>query len=166
MTGPGAGFLSTTPTANPLSWGHIGNISSISITMAPSNDTVTAGATAIFTAAATGNPAPTVQWYDSTDNGATFTALSGDTSTTLNFATTAANNGTLYEAVFTNSIGSATTTAAKLDGQFVPSITSQPSNDTVTAGATATFTAAANGNPAPTVQWYDSTDNGATTCSG
>ncbi len=33
-TGPGAGFLSTVPMANPLSWVHIGNISSISITMA------------------------------------------------------------------------------------------------------------------------------------
>ena len=33
----------------------------------------TAGSTATFTAAATGNPTPTVQWQVSTDGGATFT---------------------------------------------------------------------------------------------
>ncbi len=81
---------------------------------------MTAGATATFTAAATGNPNPTVQWYDSTDNGATYTALSGATATTLTFTTAATDNGNLYEAVFTNSVGSATTTAAMLDVQTLP----------------------------------------------
>ena len=138
-----------------------------SVTLSPSNDTVTAGATATFTATATGNPSPTVQWYDSIDGGA-FMALSGATSTTLSFTSTASDDGNVYEAVFTNAVGSATTTAATLDVQTsaptvtMPSITLSPSNDTVTAGQTATFTATATGTPNPTVQWYDSTDNGAT----
>ena len=41
-----------------------------------------------------------------------------------------------------------------------PQVTTQPANQTVTAGATATFTAAATGSPTPTVQWQVSTDGG------
>src|SRR2546422_6450849 len=43
-----------------------------------------------------------------------------------------------------------------------PTITTQPANQTVTVGQTATFTAAATGSPTPTVQWQVSTDGGAT----
>jgi hypothetical protein len=51
----------------------------------------------------------------STDGGNTFTTIAGATSTsyTINSAT-ATQNGYLYRAVFTNSIGSTTTTAAIL----------------------------------------------------
>ncbi len=44
---------------------------------------------------------------------------------------------------------------------IAPAVTSNPSNQTVTAGGTATFTAAASGTPTPTVQWQVSTDGGA-----
>src|SRR5437879_11051741 len=43
-----------------------------------------------------------------------------------------------------------------------PTITTQPANQTVTTGQTATFTAAATGSPTPTVQWQVSTDSGVT----
>ena len=43
-----------------------------------------------------------------------------------------------------------------------PVITTQPVNQTVYAGDPVTFTAAANGSPAPTVQWYTSIDKGLT----
>ena len=89
------------------------------------------------------------------------------TSTTLSFTTLASHNGYLFRAVFTNSNGSATTTAATLTvnpgGPVAPSITQNPSNQTVTAGQQATFTALANGEPTPTVIWQVSTDGGATT---
>src|SRR5204863_4518277 len=38
-------------------------------------------------------------------------------------------------------------------GGTAPVITAQPASQTVTAGATVTFTAAASGNPAPTFGW-------------
>src|SRR5882724_1744004 len=57
------------------------------ITTQPANQTVTAGQTATFTAAATGSPTPTVQWQVSTDGGTTFSNVSGATSTTLSFTT-------------------------------------------------------------------------------
>jgi len=43
-----------------------------------------------------------------------------------------------------------------------PSITTQPSDVTVAAGATVTFSAAASGSPTPTVQWQVSTNGGST----
>src|SRR5271166_1076897 len=132
------------------------------ITQNPVNVTVNAGSTATFTAAATGSPTPTVQWQVSTDGGATFNNVAGATATTLSFATTAGQNGNLYRAVFTNTSGSATTTAATLTVDFAPTVTSNPTNASVAAGSTATFSAAASGNPTPTVQWQVSTDGGAT----
>ena len=73
----------------------------------------------------------------------------------------AAMNGYQYEAVFTNAAGSATTTAATLTVQTRrPSVTTQPTDQTVVAGGTATFTAAASGNPTPSVQWEVNTGSG------
>jgi subtilase family serine protease len=85
------------------------------ITSNPTSQTVPAGQTVTFTAAASGNPTPTVQWEVSTNNGATWSAISGATSTTLTLAgVTTSMNGDEYEAIFTNSAGSVATTAATL----------------------------------------------------
>src|SRR5271154_4926300 len=113
------------------------------ITGNPSSQTVTAGQTASFTASASGTPTPTVQWQVSAGGGA-FTNVAGATSTTLAItATTASQNGNQYQAVFTNSVGSAKTTAATLTVNFAPTITQQPTNQTASAGNPAAFTAAA-----------------------
>lgn len=53
-------------------------------------------------------------------------------------------------------------TGASGGGDTAPAITSQPSAQTVPAGAAATFTAAASGSPAPTLQWQRSTNSGGT----
>jgi CSLREA domain-containing protein len=127
-----------------------------SVTSNPSDQTVCDGATATFTASASGFPAPTVQWQVSTNGGGTFTNISGATSTTLSFTASAAQNGNQYRAVFTNSSGTQTTTAATLTVKTAPSVTSSPADQAVCDGATATFTAASN-DPAATVQWQVST---------
>ncbi|MFI5058830.1 MAG: immunoglobulin domain-containing protein [Candidatus Acidiferrales bacterium] len=133
------------------------------ITQQPTNQTVTAGNTATFAASASGTPAPTVQWQVSTNGGA-FTNITGATSGTLMVTgTTASQNGNKYQAVFTNSVGNVTTTAATLTVNFAPQITQQPTNQAVAAGKTATFSASASGNPAPTVQWQVSVNGGAFT---
>src|SRR5258707_1222827 len=97
------------------------------ITMQPANQTVTAGQTATFMAAATGSPTPSVQWQVSTDGGVTFKKVSGATSTTLSFATTSSQNGDQYRAGVTNATGTATTTAATLTVNAAP-----PASGTVT----------------------------------
>lgn len=133
------------------------------VTTNPSDQTITVGQSATFTAAANGNPTPTVQWQVSSDGGKSFTNISGATSPTLTLANVnTAMNGYEYQAVFTNSIGSITTSTATLTVQYAPAVTTNPTNQTVTAGDTATFTAAASGNPAPTVQWQVSSDGGKT----
>jgi Immunoglobulin I-set domain len=119
----------------------------------PTDQTVCEGQTATFTASGTGSPAPTVQWQVSTDNGANFNDISGATSTTLSFTATASQNGNQYRAVFTNAGGTATTTAATLTVNTSPTVTTNPTNAEVCEGQQASFTAAANGSPAPTVQW-------------
>jgi hypothetical protein len=136
------------------------------ITASPASQTVLAGTTVTFAASASGTPAPTVQWQVSTNGGATFSNLSGATSTTLTLpSVTVVMNNYQYRAVFTNSQGSATTSAATLSVSAVPiapTITMQPVSVAVASGGTATFTAAASGTPAPTVQWQVSINGGLT----
>jgi hypothetical protein len=85
-----------------------------SVSTQPTNQTVTYGAaSAVFTAAATGTPAPTVQWQQNTGSG--FTNIGGATTTTLTINNpTVAMSGTQYRAVFTNTCGSVNTNAATL----------------------------------------------------
>jgi peptidoglycan/xylan/chitin deacetylase (PgdA/CDA1 family) len=85
------------------------------ITTSPVNQSVTAGQDATFSAAASGNPVPSVQWQVSTDGGTTWTPLSGATSDTLVVsATTPTQTGNEYKAIFTNTLGSATAGPATL----------------------------------------------------
>ncbi len=129
----------------------------------PASQTVVAGNTVTFTAVSS-NPssADTVQWQMSSNGGQTFTAISGATSTTYSFTAAAAENGDQYEAVFTNSLGTFASSPATLTVDFPPTVTASPASKTVNAGSTATLTAAATGNPTPTVQWQVSSNGGAT----
>src|ERR1051326_9416424 len=65
-----------------------------------------------------GNPVPTVQWQLSTDNGVTWTNISGATSTTLTVTNPSVSaGGNQYRAVFTNTCNgnqTATSNAATL----------------------------------------------------
>lgn len=132
------------------------------ITTAPTDQTFVAGNSVTLTAAASGAPTPTVQWQVSTDGGASFTNLSGATSTTLTFSPTLAQNGNRYRAVFTNAAGSATTATVTLVLATAPAVVTNPTNQTVLAGGNTSFAASANGTPAPAVQWQVSTDGGST----
>jgi hypothetical protein len=133
------------------------------VTTNPQNATVNAGQSVTFTAAASGNPTPTVQWQVSTDGGSTWSNISGATSTSYTISSaTAGQNGYRYRAVFLNSVGTATTAAARLTVHFAPIVLSSPASQTVTAGHSVTFTASASGNPTPSVQWQVSTDGGLT----
>jgi hypothetical protein len=90
----------------------------VSVTTNPSNQTVTYGGNATFTAAANGTAPVSVQWQRSTDNGVTFNNVSGANSTTLTVTKpTVAQNGNRYRAVLTNTCSgtqTATTSAATL----------------------------------------------------
>ncbi len=131
------------------------------VTTQPLPQTVCAGGTATFTAAASGNPAPTVQWQVSTNGGTSFSNISGATSTTLSITgTTAAMNNNQYRAVFTNSVTSVNSNAVALTVNTAPVVSLNPLSQSIVSGLTVTFTAAATGTPAPTVQWQVSTNGG------
>jgi hypothetical protein len=84
------------------------------LTVSPLSQTVKVHGRVIFTAAATGDPAPTVQWQISSDGGATFINIPGATATTLTFRASARQNGNQYRAVFSNAAGTVASTAATL----------------------------------------------------
>ena len=115
-------------------------------------------------AAAAGLPTTTAQWQVSSDGGATFSNVPGATSGRFSFTTTKADNGKRFRAVFTNASGTATTSVAVVTVTWPPSVTSQPSSRSVTAGQPVSFTAAASASPAASVQWQVSA-SGSTTFS-
>jgi hypothetical protein len=149
-----ADFTITAPAAPPAS--------APVVTTQPVSQSVAVGAQATFTAAATGNPAPTVQWYARAAGESTWASIAGATSATLLLdAAVLEWTGSQYKAVFTNDGGITDTEAATLtvtDGTPPPSgtapvVTLHPVSQTVAVGATATFTAAATGDPTPSVKW-------------
>jgi hypothetical protein len=85
------------------------------ITLNPVDQTVDSGQAATFAAAATGTSTPTVQWQLSVDGGNTWLNIQGATSSTY---TTGALppfvTGWQVRAVFTNTVGTATTSAASI----------------------------------------------------
>ncbi len=122
-----------------------------SITTQPSSVTITAGQTATFSVTATGAAPLSYQW---SQNG---TAISGATSSSYTTpAETTSASGAQFTVVVSNSVGSATSNAATLTvnpAPVAPSITAQPSNVTITAGQTATFSVTATGTAPLTYQW-------------
>src|SRR5260370_1301069 len=115
------------------------------ITTQPANQTVTAGQTATFTVVATGTAPLSYQWQKGGGNIAGATSSSYTTP-----ATTTADSGTTFQVVVSNSTGSVTSAAAPLTvnaGAVAPTITTQPSNQPITAGQTCTFSVTANGTP-------------------
>lgn len=114
------------------------------VTTSPANQTVVSGSSATFVAAASGDPAPTVQWQVSPNSSGAFTDITGATSTTLTFTTALTDSGKRYQAVFTNASGSATTSIATLTVTAnLPTISTQPVNLSRVSGQTATFSATA-----------------------
>ena len=85
------------------------------ITAHPENQTKTIGEAASFSASASGDPTPDVQWQVSTNGGKRWQNLPGATASTYDIpAVTSDLNNYQYRAVFTNLLGSATTHAAVL----------------------------------------------------
>lgn len=78
------------------------------ITTQPTNTTVNVGSSGVFTAAASGVPAPTLQWYKGN------TALSGQTGNTLTIANAQGSDVGFYSLIASNAAGTATSSVVKL----------------------------------------------------
>lgn len=90
------------------------------ITTHPADMTVTEGEAATFTVEATGGNL-SYQWQQSTDNGSSWTDITGETNATYTIATTTMDmNGTQYRCVVSNSAGSVESNAATLTVTAIP----------------------------------------------
>jgi len=123
----------------------------------PSNQSVTAGRTATFSVTATGTAPLAYQWQKNNAN------ISGATSSSYTTpATVSGDNGATFRVMVTNSAGNATSNPATLTvtaAPVGPSITTQPANQIVTVGQTATFSVVAAGTAPLTYQWQKNNAN-------
>ena len=135
-----------------------------SISQQPTGQTVTEGSAAMFsvTASAGDSETPTYQWQQSTDNGGSWANIESATSAKYTTeATTTSMSGNQYRCVVTGSGVSVISAPATLTvNAAATTITTQPSNVTVTEGETATFSVTATGSNL-TYQWQQSTDGSA-----
>ncbi len=101
------------------------------------------------------------QWYYSTDNGASYLPVAGTSTNTLltlpNITLSQANYR--YKCQISNGCGSNTSTIATLNVQETPTITTQPQNQVICAGASITFTLNANGMGVISCQWQQKLNN-------
>jgi hypothetical protein len=127
------------------------------ITTQPVSQSVTVGQAATFSVAANGTAPLSYQWLK---NSANIGGATGASYTTP--ATVAGDNGAKFGVVVGNSAGSVTSTMATLTvttAAVAPTITTQPANQTVTAGQTATFSVMATGTAPLSYQWQKNTVN-------
>jgi hypothetical protein len=122
-----------------------------SITAQPTSQTVSAGQTASFSAAASGTAPLKYQWSKNS------TPISGATSSGYTTpVTTTSDSGSRFTVVISNNAGSMTSGSATLTvnaALAAPSITAEPASLTVTAGQTASFSLAATGGAPLSYQW-------------
>ena len=119
-----------------------------SIVTQPANKSVTAGQPATFNVTATGTAPLAYQWKR---NGGD---ISGANSASYTISgTTASDNGAQFAVTVSNSVSSATSTAATLTVGVPPTISTQPASQTVAVGQTAKFSVTAAGTGTLTYQW-------------
>jgi hypothetical protein len=121
-----------------------------SVTSQPHDQTVAPGSPVTFTAAASGYPAPRVQWQRSTDDGTSFSDITGATTTSYTFTASAGDDRNQYRAVFSNDTGEDTTTAALLRVGTAPGFTSA-SRATFVAGQADSVDVTTSGVPGATI---------------
>ena len=124
------------------------------ISIQPGSQTVNAGQTASFGVVATGSATFTYQW---TKNGSNISGATASTYTTP--ATTSADNGAVYAVSISNAHGTVTSSNATLTVITAPTVSTQPSDQTVTAGQTASFSVSASGTAPFTYQWRKNGSN-------
>ena len=116
----------------------------------PTSQSATAGGSVTFSVSANGSAPFNYQWRK---NGS---AIVGATSATLNFANVQTADAGSYSVVVTNGAGSVTSTNATLTVDAVtiaPTIATQPTSQSATAGGSVTFSVSANGSAPFNYQW-------------
>jgi photosystem II stability/assembly factor-like uncharacterized protein len=134
-------------------------------TQQPADQSVVVGQTATFTAEANGVPVPTIHWYRvqsaPLNDALVRSCAPGATSTTCSISTGVlglGDSGTQYYAVADNGgtpVSSHRVAVFVTSVVLAPNITSQPQNQTVREGDSATFCVVATGSEPLNYQWFD-----------
>ena len=120
------------------------------ILVQPQSQAVGVGSNATFAVTAGGTPPLSYQWFLNGTN-----ALTGATNFSFALNSAQLTNAGTYSVQVTNSFGSVVSSNAVLTVYGVPpSITTQPQNQTVLVGSTATFSTVASGSLPLTYQWF------------
>jgi hypothetical protein len=150
-----AGSVTSNPATLTVQW--------LALTAEPAGEAVTAPDPACFTVAVDANPAPSFQWQ-STTGGGNWTDVAGGTACSCATGATApGDSGTQYRCIVANPAATLTSDPAVLSVNAplaAPAITTQPASLQVYSNNSASFTAAASGNPSPTFTWEMSSDGG------
>ncbi|MEZ5182163.1 MAG: immunoglobulin domain-containing protein [Acidimicrobiales bacterium] len=148
--------VTTTLAVSAAGWGPM--LSNVAATRQ-----VAPGETVVLESAASGYPAPSVKWQRQGVGDSGFVDLVGATGPTLSLTPTELDDGARYRAVATSPITTRTGGATTLDvGPAAPRITRDPLDASLAAPGPVSFTAAADGAPAPTATWERSDDEGET----
>jgi hypothetical protein len=123
----------------------------VTITTQPANQTINSGQTATLSVVATGTAPLSYQWYQG-PSGDTSNPISGATGSS--YTTPALTSTTSYWVQVSNVVGSVNSNTATITVQTGPAITTQPANQTINSGQTATLTVVATGTAPLTYQWY------------
>src|SRR5882724_9204174 len=124
------------------------------ITTPPANETFYAGSPVTFTVVAGGTPPLSYQWTFNNTN------IVGGTNAILNLGIVLPANGGVYAVSVSNAYGAIVSSNALLTVLVLPpSIVTQPADQAVVAGDTATFTVLAGGTPPWYYQWIFNATN-------
>ena len=123
------------------------------ITSQPAAATVSAGKTATFTVAASGTAPLGYFWSKGGAPLANGGTLSGASTATLTISNVAAGDAGNYSVVVSNSVSTATSTAAALTVIIPPAITSPPAGLSVATGSSAQFAVTASGTAPLSYRW-------------
>ncbi|OIR08242.1 extracellular endo-alpha-(1-_5)-L-arabinanase 2 precursor [mine drainage metagenome] len=121
-----------------------------SITLPPSDVSVTAGSSATFSVSASGTPAPTYQWRRNGVN------IAGATGSSYTISSTTAGDAAAYSVVVANSVAAFQSQPAVLSvsAPAGPAISVQPESQDVDAGTSYTFSVTATGTGTLSYQWH------------
>jgi alpha-tubulin suppressor-like RCC1 family protein len=123
------------------------------INQQPHSTNVLAGSNATFTVVAGGQNPISYRWSFNGTNLTNSAHISGATNTTLTISNVVAGDAGNYRVVVSNSHGSATSSNATLNVLFPPSITAQPTNQTVYVGDPVAFNVTTGGTAPLSYQW-------------
>ncbi|GIT78840.1 hypothetical protein LLS1_05090 [Leifsonia sp. LS1] len=135
------------------------------VTTAPADQKVVVGAPVVFTAAASGFPAPGAQWWVSIDGGMSWALIAGATSPSYSFTAAAGDDGNRYRVTFSNTAGSVSADA-RLSVGTTPAFTSAAGTTFLLDGAEHSFPVTTTGFPGAAITaaglpaWLTLTDHG------